>query len=212
MVLLSNGAMVVVGMQSSSSTTTDSRALIAKFTNNGQLDSSFNTGFLALDLDNSVTDNSDQLYDIAVDSAGVLYASGSSVSSTTDWQTVLSISPTGSLNSQFDGDGIGLYDFGTSSDSPTLTLDANQKPLLTGLTSNTTDGGTDIFIARLASDGQVDPLFNNGNAYITSYGFADDVSLIINISSNALLITGNFPASQLNATAWYMHKLTLVEN
>ena len=213
MTVLSDGAIVVVGMQSANTDNIDSRALVVKFSASGALDSSFNSrGYLALDADSTVNDNQDELFDIEVNSSGILYASGSSRSTTTNAQLVLSVNANGSLNSQFDSDGIVLHDFGTSSESPSLTLDSNQKPLLTGIASNTTDGGSDVFIVRLSTDGQVDPLFNNGNPYVTSYGFSDDVSVILATGSTGVLIAGDFPVSQLNASAWYMHKLTLSEN
>ena len=211
MTLLSDGSIIIVGQQTLANSL-DSRALIAKYTSAGSLDSSFNGGYHALDVDSTNNDNRDQLFDVALATDGTIYASGTSQSGTTDLQVLVSLNPSGTLNSQFNSNGIGLYDFGKSSDSPALTIDSNQKPLLVGLANNTSDGGTDVFIARFATDGPIDPLFNNGNAFITSYGLSDDVSLIIHLNSSSLLIAGDYQASQFNAQAWYMHKLTLIEN
>ncbi len=211
--VLADNTIIAVGRQLSISNEI-SQALVAKFLSNGALDSSgFNSGqgYQILDVDSSVGDNSDILYDVAVATDGTIYASGASNSTTTELTVVVSLSTNGALNSNFATNGLGLYNFGSGHTSQSLALDSNGKLLLSGQVSNATAGGNDIYLARLDTSGIADPLFNNGNVFNIHFNQSDSVSLILPLSDGRVLLGGHNSVTGYPGTVWYLAVYSLIQ-
>ena len=210
--VLSDNSVIVVGRQFSTEQAQDDKALIAKFTSAGSLDSAgFGSGgFQSLDLDTRVANNQDILFDV-VTSNGIIYASGSSISPTGDLTSMVSLTANGLLNSGFNGAGLATFDFGTSQANRSLALDLSGKLLLTGTSVNTTDGGDDVYIARLKPDGTQDPLFNKGNAFMISYHHQDSSEVIIALANGSIMITGHNQITGYANRVWYLQTFNLVQ-
>ena len=94
-------------------------------------------------------------------------------------------------HSSFSNDGLATYGFGSSHANRSLALDASGKLLLTGTSVNTSDGGDDVYIARLTTDGVKDPVFNNGNHFTVSYNSEDSSEVIMALTNGSILIAGH---------------------
>ncbi|NQZ09503.1 MAG: tandem-95 repeat protein, partial [Algicola sp.] len=210
--VLSDNSVIVVGSQFSTEQAQDDKALIAKFTSSGLLDTSgFGSGgFQSLDVDSTVTGNQDILFDVVV-SNGIIYASGSSISPTGNLTAMVSLNANGQLNSSFSNDGLATYGFGSSHANRSLALDASGKLLLTGTSVNTSDGGDDVYIARLTTDGALDPVFNNGNHFTVSYNSEDSSEVIMALTNGSILIAGHNQITGYANRVWYIQVFKLTQ-
>jgi uncharacterized delta-60 repeat protein len=210
--ILSDNAIVVVGSQFSSEQAEDDKALIAKFTSSGALDTSgFGSGgFQSLDVDSTVSDNRDILFDVVV-SNGIIYAGGASTSPTGSLTAMVSLNINGQLNSSFSFDGLATFGFGSSHANRSLALDASGKLLLTGTSINTSDGGDDVYIARLTTDGAQDPVFNNGSPFIVSYNTTDSSEAVVALTNGSIMIAGHNQISGYSKRVWYLQVFNLVQ-
>lgn len=206
---LTDNSLIVVGKQ-------NNNALIAKVLTTGALDSSFNggNGFQSLDVNAGVSDNNDELFDVAIDAGGNIYASGGSNGSTTDFLTVIALHGNGDLRADFarnfGPDGIGLYEFGSGHAAESLTIDQAGNLLLTGHTHGASED--DMFVARLLPDGTLDPLFNSGNHVLFNITPTDSSEVVIAMQDGRILIAGHNQIANFPPRAWYllMLKLTAV--
>ncbi|MCJ8269521.1 MAG: hypothetical protein MJK04_08985, partial [Psychrosphaera sp.] len=210
--VLSDNSVVAVGSQFSAEQAQDDKALIAKFTSTGLLDTSGfgSSGFQSLDVDSTVSDNQDILFDVVV-SNGIIYASGSSTSPTGNLTAMVSLNANGQLNSSFSNDGLATYNFGTTEANRALARDASGKLLLTGTSVNTSDGGTDVYIARLTTDGTQDPIFNNGNHFTVSYNSEDSSEVIMALTNGSILIAGHNQITGYTNRVWYIQVFKLTQ-
>ncbi|NQZ09703.1 MAG: hypothetical protein HRT35_21340, partial [Algicola sp.] len=205
--ILPDNSLIVVGNY-------NSQTLVAKFLSNGTLDTAgFNVGvgFQIADVDTTVDDNFDVLYDVSIASDGTIYASGASngTVSGTDLITVLALNANGTMKTDFGGDGIVTYDFGSGHAAQSLGLDANGKLVLTGHTHNATDGGDDVFIARLTTDGAQDPLFNGGNAQLINYNETDSAEIVGVLPDGRILLGGHNTLTAEQVKVWYLSMFVL---
>src|SRR5688572_27658630 len=91
---------------------------------------------------------------------------------------VLRYHPDGTIDTSFDGDGIGIYSFGTGVDSATaLALQSDGKIVVAGGTDNingqTPNGGGDIAVLRLNPNGTLDTSFSGDGKATIDLGFTD---------------------------------------
>ncbi|MCJ8273099.1 MAG: hypothetical protein MJK04_27325, partial [Psychrosphaera sp.] len=205
--ILPDNSLIVVGNY-------NNQTLVAKFLSNGALDTAgFNAGvgFQVADVDTTVDDNFDVLYDVSVANDGTIYASGSSngTVSGTDLITVLALNADGTMKTDFGGDGIVTYDFGSGHAAQSLGIDANGKLVLTGHTHNATDGGDDVFIARLTTDGAQDPLFNGGNAQLINYNETDSAEFVGVMPDGRILVGGHNTLTAEQVKVWYLSMFVL---
>jgi uncharacterized delta-60 repeat protein len=210
--ILSDNSIIAVGSKYANSQTPDNKVLIVKYTNTGALDSSgFNApnGYQSLDANTSVNDNSDILYDVEVNTNGMIYASGSSNSATATLTVAISLNANGTINTQFAASGIYTTNFGSSKSAHSLALDSNGNLLLTGTQQNGTDAN--VFITRVTPQGISDTLFNKGNPFTFDITQVDMAQLIIKLTSGAILIGGHNQITPYNAQVWYLSKFNLVQ-
>lgn len=191
-----------------------SMPLIGKILSNGTLDTGgFNspTGFQAVDSSGSSTSNFDYLEDLEVNPSGIIYGSGSSSSSPDIHHLLMSVNPDGSLNTAFDSDGIGIYSFGRGDARHSLALDGNGNLLLTGTVDNTTQNGTDVYVARVTPQGVIDPTFNAGAAATFNHSDGDFSQWIHVLDDGRVLIAGfnQDSTDPENRRIWYMLMLEL---
>ncbi len=97
--------------------------------------------------------------DIVVDDSGRAVV----VVESDDWLSVFRLTPTGSLDDSFAGDGVRYIDMGTKHTSlaPHVTLDNNGRIVVAAMVSSSGSGGSDVVLFRLKSDGSSDPKFSS---------------------------------------------------
>ncbi|MFT4924839.1 MAG: putative delta-60 repeat protein [Phenylobacterium sp.] len=188
----------------------NNRALVAKFRDTGVLNPNFNvTGFHALDVDPQVSDNVDELFDVDVDDGGHIFASGASNSATTDLITVVSINADGSMDSNFDSDGMVTYSFGSGHAKQSMSLDNNGKLVLTGHSHGAT--GDDIFVARLGRNGALDPIFAGGSHVLINHNDTDSSEIVGVLDNGKILIAGHNNFTTYPSRGWFILMLELIE-
>lgn len=209
LVVQSDGSIIISGMQTSTGSQ-DGRALLAKFLSSGSLDSGFasGSGYTAIDVDSTITDNSDLLRSVVVASDGTIYASGQSSGSNGNFSVIVSVTSTGASNTNFAGNGIQTFSGSIARD---LALDANGKLLMSGVRYNATNGFDDVYITRITSDGSADTLFNNGSPFLIDFNAGDDVSVIRALANGSVMIAGNNQISGYNTEVWYLRVYKLVQ-
>ncbi len=209
MALNTDGSIVIAGRQQNNSGQ-DDRALIAKFTSTGALDTGFagGNGYIAIDADTSISDNSDHLQSIALDSNGLIYAVGHSSGSNGNLSVIVSLNANGSVNSSFDGDGIKTI---AASVARAITIGSNNLPVITGVKYNATDGYDDVYVTRLTAAGSIDTLFNNGSLFLINFNASDDVVVVKLLSNGGLMIAGNNQVSGYATQVWYLRAYRLVQ-
>ena len=184
----------------------NNQAVIARFNDNGSLDTdNFNSpkGFIALDANPDSSANFDQLFDLVSDNDDVIYASGYSSLDSVTSQIVVSIDPNGTVNSTFANNGVGRYTFGAGNATQGIDMDQSGKLVLTGRIDEGTDGGSDIYIARLLTNGTQDPNFNNGNHVVINFGEQDSSEIIGVTPSGGLIVAGHNTITGYSTKVWY---------
>ena len=213
--LAGSGNYIVAGDRFANSQTPDSQGLIAKFTLSGSsvsLDSSFNgNGFFTVDADSSVTGNNDTLEDVKVATNGNIYALGASRSTTGNNTLIFALTANGSADSSFAGNGVGLFGFGLSTASNGLALDASGNLLVTGQNLDGTNGGSDLFLARITTTGAMDVLFNAGDPFTQNYNNTDSVSLLLTLADGSIVLGGHNAINGYSQQVWYLQRFNLVQ-
>lgn len=212
--ILTDNSIIVVGSKWANNQTPDNKALIAKFLSTGVIDTTgfgADSGYLALDVDSTVSDNQDVLVSVAVATDGTVYGAGRSSSSTTNLTAVIALNKNGTLKSSFGTNGISTFNMGSGSAGRSLALDSNGKLLVTGVHYNATNGGDDIYITRIGTDGVQDPLFSNGNHFDFNYNNTDDTKVVLALPDGRVLMAGFNQVTGFSTTVWYLQMIKLVQ-
>ncbi|MBK7383534.1 MAG: hypothetical protein IPI81_09380 [Flavobacteriales bacterium] len=131
--------------------------IIARSDEDGALDPTFGTGgWTGLDLGND-----EIAYAMALQSDGRIIAAGSTGTVQDRSVLVVRLDADGALDPSFGDAGVAVLDMGTGDHvALAVVVDAQQRIVVTGRTS---DGDNEnVLIARLATDGTLDPTFGNG--------------------------------------------------
>lgn len=177
------------------------RLLVAKLNADGQPDPGFNGGDPLL-LGGLVedTDQDDRAYAVAVDAEGRIlvtgYGMGGSAGSTFDL-VVLRLNPDGSFDTSF-GDGgkvvIDRVGGGSSSGSDvgySIVVDGSGRILVAGVTYVQEHVNKDLFVLRLAPDGQRDTSFGDDGVVVWDGGHGDDGAYQVALDGQGrILVTG----------------------
>lgn len=210
MAVLPDGAIIVAGGHQSASSQ-DTRALLAKFQSNGSLDTSgfaSGAGYQTIDVDSTVADNSDMLNSVVVTSGGTIYAAGQSIGSSGNLSALVSLTSNGNFNTAFSSDGIQTVG---SSLARSVTLDSNDRLMVSGVKYNATNGFDDVYVVRVIGDGSLDTLFNNGSPFLINFNNSDDVSSVLVLSNGSVLIAGDNQIDSYNTQVWYLRVYNLVQ-
>jgi uncharacterized delta-60 repeat protein len=156
-----------------------------RYNSDGSLDSSFDFDGIAEQTFGTISSNGRK---IAVHPNGKIYVGGQSdVNSTGADFTIISYNQDGSLNTDFDSDGIVTTDFGNSSDNlNSIEIQPDGKILLGGLRIDS--NGFSFILARYNLDGSLDTSFDSDGILITN----DSISDITIQSDGKILTTGSF--------------------
>lgn len=205
--ILPDNSIIVIGYH-------DNQSMVTKVLSNGSLDTSgFNSpaGFVVVDSDPDSTSHFDYLEDLEVTSDGTIYASGQQSASPDFRHVVLSVNPDGTMNNNFDSDGLAVFNFGHGDAPQSIALDTNGNLLLAGTVANATEGGNDVYLARITPSGVADTNFNNGSAVNISYSLYDNARWVHAMSDGRIIVAGNNRPDNIEKKIWYMLMLKLVD-
>ena len=163
---------------------------VIQFTADGALDAAFGTNGV-LTIDNGSTNATEWLYAIALASSGDVYVLGSAFVEIngTDETFVYRVTPSGSLDPAFDGEGYRLLPIGTESEVPSvITVLPNDQVLVGG---TTTMGVVDHpFLAKLNGDGSYDPTFGSAGVQIMTAIHSQGISELFILPGGQILMSG----------------------
>lgn len=144
----------------------DGRGSVVQFTPSGALDAAFGTNGV-LTINNGIPGATEQLHAIEIASSGTIHVLGTARTAinSTDDTYVYRITPAGTLDPDFDGDGHRLVPIGTGDELPSaIAVLANGQVLLAGSTNMA--GIDHPFVARLNADGSFDTAFGDDGVHI----------------------------------------------
>jgi uncharacterized delta-60 repeat protein len=103
--------------------------------------------------------------------------------------TVLRISPDGSLDATFDGDGVAtvLFGPGTNATPNAVVVQGDGKVLVGGSLASTSGGAADFALARFNPDGSLDTTFASDATVVTDLG-SDDLLLALALQADARVV------------------------
>ncbi|GAB4371974.1 MAG: hypothetical protein Kow00121_13920 [Elainellaceae cyanobacterium] len=159
--LQTDGKIILVG---SSSTGVDEDVAIARYTSEGRLDTSFGLGGKVLD-NFSLYDYG---YSVALQPDGKLVVAGSIYSNNAnDDFALIRYNSDGSLDSDFNGNGLAATDFGNNDYGYSLALQTDGKIVVAGETSTGT--GTEFALTRYNPNGTLDTSFGVNGRVTTRF-------------------------------------------
>ena len=113
--------------------------------------------------------------------------------------SLIRLNADGSLDATFDGDGKAIIDVGGSTDFATsMTLQADGKILLAGMSYNPASGDTDFSRIRLNADGSLDTTFDGDGKTIIPVGPSIDFATSITLQADGKILLAGYstnPAS-----------------
>jgi uncharacterized delta-60 repeat protein len=176
----SNGKILVGG-------TSGQYFALARYNVNGSLDTSFSSdGKVVTDFGSAAAGSS-----VAVQSDGKILVSGLAVAGNNMAFAIARYNVDGSLDTGFSGDGKVITDFGSSSASCSMTLQADGKILVAGggyLSGLTFNG---FALARYNVDGSLDTSFSGDGIVLTDFG-QDAAGQSIQVQTDGKIVVGGF--------------------
>lgn len=161
---------------------------VARYTISGVLDSTFNNGGVVT---TSIGSADDQGGTVALQPNGKIVVAGLSKNSGgVDNFALVRYTPTGTLDSTFNGTGLVTTSIGSADDRGYgVALQPDGKIVMVG-SSRSSQSNHDFAVVRYTSDGTLDPLFNNGTGIITTpLSSAADVAYRVVIQPDGKLVT-----------------------
>ncbi len=200
-----DGKIILAGAVDNIFPSTGTGFFVARFLADGTLDSTFNgTGYMDNDLNSSP---GSYFRDVIIDNTGNIYLIGISIQ-TINKGIVMSVSPTGTLNSNFNGSGILYYDHSGDYTAFQSGIIYDNDLLIAG---NTHFGNNDSLmglLVRLNLNGSFDNTLNgNGikeidtDIFDLTYGIAEDANgkIVLGGSSGPAFLSEQFTVYRLNA-------------
>ena len=156
-----DGKIVVAGLSSNG---TKENFAVVRYNYNGTLDSTFNSTGIVVTTIGSVSDNA---HSVALQFDGKIVVAGFTQSGTTIDYAVVRYNTNGTLDTDFDTDGIVITDLGTGADiANKVILQSDDKIVVVGTSVQTTN--TDIAIVRYNDDGSLDNTFDSDGKVTTA--------------------------------------------
>ena len=206
MIIQSDGKIVVAGNGGNGS---DQDFLVARYTANGALDTSFNTnGWTLTAVGSSV---SDAAYGVAVDANGNIVLAGETGSTGSLDVAVVRYTSAGALDTTFDSDGKVTTPIGSAGErGRAVRIDANGKIVVAGYSYNGTD--QDFAVLRYNTDGTLDTTFgqdgmdtgDDPDGYVTTAirtgnNAGDDEAHDMTLDSSGNILLAGFSVASGNA-------------
>ena len=202
--LQNDGKIVVAGYTNGSGTFNEDFA-VARFNANGSVDTTF-------DGDGKVFVNfasNDRANSVVIQNDGKILLAGSWDGGFSDF-ALARLNADGTLDNTFSGDGRANFTFnnpvstfGAAEFAYSVKLLADGKILVVGDTNtNTANGDTDVAIARLNSDGNLDTTFSNDGKVTTNIGGTTDNAENLVIQTDGKLVVAGQAGGQLAVTRY----------
>ncbi len=206
MIIQSDGKIVVAGNGGNGS---DQDFLVARYSANGALDTSFNTnGWTLTAVGSSV---SDAAYGVAVDANGNIVLAGETGSTGSLDVAVVRYTSAGALDTTFDSDGKVTTAIGSAGErGRAVRIDANGKIVVAGYSYNGTD--QDFAVLRYNTDGTLDTTFgqdgmdtgDDPDGYVTTAirtgnNAGDDEAHDMTLDSSGNILLAGFSVASGNA-------------
>jgi uncharacterized delta-60 repeat protein len=180
-----DGKLVAAGWAATDSTSSDLEFAIARYLPDGSLDGTFGAGG---EVTTNLTPAADEIQDVAIDSAGRIVVAGfsglGSFGGGIGDFAVARYNPDGTPDSSFGENGVRIIDFGGSLSSEDLAyglaLQADGKIVVVGTAGRATNGSffqRGFALARLNSDGTLDPTFGANGLVLTLFGLENAEAL-----------------------------------
>ena len=163
----------------------------------GTLNTSFgSSGFVTI----SFGDQEDYGYAMAIQSDGKIIATGSSISSTTDYTFSLArLNNDGSFDNSFGNGGKVVTSIGiNAAEIFAVAIQSDGKIVAAGYSAEDFDLGTDFTIVRYNADGTLDNSFGNGGIVITDLNISEDQIYSIAIQADGKILAAG-PSRDLTA-------------
>jgi uncharacterized delta-60 repeat protein len=191
MAVQQDGKIVLAG--TFGSTTTATGLAVARYKTNGSPDSSFATHGKAMHIVNALPL---AVNAVAVQPDGrIIVAGGTRVGAYDDWLLVR-LRANGTLDPDFDTDGVVVVGFGAKPDQVTaLALQPDGKLVAAGFMTNASNQ-TDFVLARYNSHGSLDAGFGIGGQVITSVGSFDKLFAVV-VQPDGKLLAAGYSAGKL---------------
>src|SRR5262249_1884701 len=173
------GRIVAVGQTGTGSA---SDFAVARYTNAGALDTTFSgDGLATVDF----SGGADAGRAVTFDGSGKILISGSGFNGTDDDFAAARLKLDGTLDTAFSGDGKALYDFGGAADAANAAaMDGSGKLVLAG------KSGADFAVARVLTDGSLDPTFSGDGKATADFGGADAANAVAIDGSARIVLAG----------------------
>lgn len=186
MAVTSTGEIVVVGT-SNIGTNTDDYAIV-RYTSGGILDVNFNTTGIVT----SGIGNDDEAFGVAIQSNDRIVITGyapATLSSTTNDLLVARYRTDGTLDTDFDTDGINIVDYaGGDDEGHAVAIQSNGSIVVAGITDA---ASFDFHLARFTSAGGLDGTFGTSGQSSAEISTADDFVYDVKLSGSKIYVTGN---------------------
>jgi uncharacterized delta-60 repeat protein len=178
--LQKDGKIIIAGRSGTTSTGYD--FALVRLNSDGTPDASFGTNGVVI---THATDGYDSISRVTVQLDGKIIAVGMINGSEL---AIARYSPTGTLDTNFDSDGIFISTL--AEDGWDITLQADEKILVSGFSEA---NPTDLIVARLTIDGNLDSEFGNNGYFILNVGEASNaVGTSIALQRNGQIITSGW--------------------
>jgi len=127
----------------------------------------------------------DKAYAIAIDAGRIIAVGSSFDSSMSNYDFFLARYKKidGALDTNFDGDGKLITNFGGRDEACAVVVQPDHKIIAAGFTRDTTTGRTQLALARYLPSGELDPTFSGDGKQITDFGGVDNGSCAIDNGS-----------------------------
>ena len=184
----SDGKIVVAGMSNSPATMDFA---IARYNSDGSLDTTFDTdGLVTTDVANLV----DRAYAVAIQSDGKIVVAGYGRIDRNDF-VVMRYNADGSLDTNFDTDGIVITDIGGTQDQIYgLVLQSDGKIVVVGYSNVNTNYA--LVLARYNTDGSLDTGFGTGGIVLTAFRDYWDFGYGLAIQSDGKIVATGYSQTQ----------------
>lgn len=163
--------------------TANDKAAVARYKTNGTLDTTFSgDGKLTYDFGGTT-----RAWAVAIQTDGKIVVAGDTFASYADF-ALARYNSDGTLDTTFSGDGKQTTDFfGKSDIALAITIQANGKIVLAGLTFND-NTGYDFAVARYNTNGALDTTFSTDGKQTTDFSTANDTANAVAIQPNGKIV------------------------
>jgi len=168
-------------------------ALLARFQDDGTIDTSFGTnGYVKTEFGS----NDDYIIDIQITTSGNIYAIGNSRETATDYRMakIVKYDASGNLDTTFASSGIQTIAMAHGVVLTSIFVQNDGTILLTGSSTDITDN-SDLLLVKLDANGSLDASFGTNGMLLLDLGYTNEYITDFVIHNNKILATGTVSGS-----------------